>query len=302
MQQSCPALPATLQQAGPSDTTFRVPAKRPLRTYSKRDQPGKDEPATKRRRGEEQMSDNQVLEQPPNQKQPTKQPTSNMMPHAGEPPKPPSQTPSKPTRTSIMHYFQPAASSSSPSTADSSHTSSEAGQNASSPPSSPPVPDRKGRGRMTISNPDKDIQCDEIVVADSNSDLGRTSEEWRKYGSDPTPRKAKGADAEAINIRLDEGTKDGPPKQISPDGEERRLKEGQAGLLNKGVSRARKARAAPKKEMTQMILDLGQKSGFVECKECCMLYNTLHDKDVKDHARQHAAIIRKGKMKGRQDT
>lgn len=54
----------------------------------------------------------------------------------------------------------------------------------------------------------------------------------------------------------------------------------------------------------QMTLSLGKvgTSSFVECEICDTLYNTLHEADVKLHARRHAAVVKAGMGTGRRTT
>lgn len=50
--------------------------------------------------------------------------------------------------------------------------------------------------------------------------------------------------------------------------------------------------------MVQQTLSLSMsETGFTECRECSMLYNPLHEKDRRYHARQHAAIMKAREMK-----
>lgn len=45
--------------------------------------------------------------------------------------------------------------------------------------------------------------------------------------------------------------------------------------------------------MIQQTLSLSMsEKGFTECADCSMLYNPLHEKDRRFHARQHAAIMK----------
>jgi len=45
--------------------------------------------------------------------------------------------------------------------------------------------------------------------------------------------------------------------------------------------------------VTQTTLSLASKGSFTECKVCDILYNPLHEKDVRDHTRYHAKICRR---------
>lgn len=57
-----------------------------------------------------------------------------------------------------------------------------------------------------------------------------------------------------------------------------------------------RTRAEP--AMVQQTLSLSiSETGFTECRECSMLYNPLHEKDRRFHARQHAAILKAREMK-----
>ncbi|KAJ9158005.1 hypothetical protein NKR19_g3737 [Coniochaeta hoffmannii] len=44
---------------------------------------------------------------------------------------------------------------------------------------------------------------------------------------------------------------------------------------------------------TTLNLSTAAEPGFTICKECDLLYNPLNEKDRKDHARQHAAVMRR---------
>ncbi|KAI1344447.1 hypothetical protein F5Y15DRAFT_366619 [Xylariaceae sp. FL0016] len=71
------------------------------------------------------------------------------------------------------------------------------------------------------------------------------------------------------------------------------------GNLDKGLSRpetgtrrcGKKTSKATKVATVQTTLSLSiTDQGFTECKECNMLYNPLHEKDARLHARRHAAL------------
>jgi hypothetical protein len=59
----------------------------------------------------------------------------------------------------------------------------------------------------------------------------------------------------------------------------------------------RQRRKQDKKELVQTTLSLSinRDSGYVVCKDCGLLYNPVHEKDRKEHAREHAAHQRRGK-------
>ncbi|KAH7029087.1 uncharacterized protein B0I36DRAFT_128214 [Microdochium trichocladiopsis] len=70
----------------------------------------------------------------------------------------------------------------------------------------------------------------------------------------------------------------------------------------------KQSNANPKKRnksdtaMVQQTLSLSMtEKGFTECRECSMLYNPLHEKDRRFHARQHAAILKAREAKENED-
>lgn len=59
-------------------------------------------------------------------------------------------------------------------------------------------------------------------------------------------------------------------------------------VKHKGKRRVRKSTV-----QTTLALSMKDDAGFTICKDCDMLYNPLNEKDRKDHARGHAAALRK---------
>ncbi|KAK8035812.1 hypothetical protein PG991_001885 [Apiospora marii] len=170
----------------------------------------------------------------------------------------------------IMSYFKVTSPSSG--TATLCEISSEAVDPPSTPPSSPPAlsHDRKRRRRLTTkpsyqSTPELESERDasESAVEDV-----------------PEKRVKTLALSDVAAQKLNQ----------KDQGEESRSEAGKRG--------ATKKTAKPKKTatvQTTIVLSLNE-TGFVECQECNMLYNSLHEKDVKLHTRRHAAFLRKAKL------
>lgn len=240
-----------------------------LRTYSKRATPRDDS-------------------EPPAKKQKTrdaaKSPASNvpktisMKPELASLKNPKSKQPELPAQRAaepskkgtIMSYFKVTSPSSG--TATPCEISSEAVDLPSTPPSSPPAlsHDRKRRRRLTTKP---------------------------SYQSTPELESEKDASESAAE--------DAPEKMIKTlalsDAAAQKLNQKDQGEESRSEARKRGATskiAKPKKTatvQTTIVLSLNE-TGFVECQECNMLYNSLHEKDVKLHARRHAAVLRKAKL------
>lgn len=133
----------------------------------------------------------------------------------------------------------------------------------STPPSSPP-PARKKRRRLTTK---PSYQRTPDTEDDSERDVSGSATE-----NEPSER--------SRTVVLSEA---GAPKLNQQD----KSKESRA---NKNTRKPK-----PATVQTTLVLSLNE-TGFVECQECNMLYNSLHEKDVKLHARRHAAVLRKAKM------
>ncbi|KAK8021615.1 hypothetical protein PG990_006753 [Apiospora arundinis] len=253
----------------------RVASRPQLRTYSKRTTPRDDsEPPAKKQR----TSD---VARPKTDSAPSKvTPEKPAMASAKAPktrqPELPTQRPVEPPKKgTIMSYFKVTSPSSGNATP--CETSSDALCPPSTPPSSPPLllDGRKKRRRLTTkpayqTTPDPEEDEEERDASEPTTDNGSAK------------RLRTMVLGEVAALKLNEKDK---------SEEESRSEAGKRG--------ANKKKKAPKPKtatvQTTLVLSLNE-TGFVECQECNMLYNSLHEKDVKLHARRHAAVLRKAKM------
>ncbi|KAI6081050.1 hypothetical protein F4821DRAFT_38907 [Hypoxylon rubiginosum] len=233
--------------------------KRPIRTYSKRtasvDTP---EPVSKKRR----IDDASAIEPPENA---VSKPACEPSIRQPSPSLPPLQQARKGT---IMSYFQiipPTTSSTLPS----SELLSERTECTVTPPSSPPAPHKlKKRRRLTT----------RIISRSTSEDLA---------AEDSTEEESEEDNLDRVAIKSSPAEKGGVLSDASAD------------TLNQAASRRKKRSDAGKRGQgskstaVQTTLSLSaQEKGFVECKDCNMLYNPLHKQDAKCHARRHAAMLK----------
>ncbi|KAB5536194.1 hypothetical protein GE09DRAFT_343116 [Coniochaeta sp. 2T2.1] len=262
-----------------------APRKRPLlRTYGRRAQPLPDsdsEPPRKKR----VVAHNKLLEKKSTEEKAQKE---NSPPSSPQLPKlpVPSPAPVAVKKGSILAFFKPVQVATS-SSAQPSQISSDATHDAvvpSSPPSSPPVmprPVRKRRRLTTRINLRSDRKEDDAVGEQESE--GNEQEEPNVQATTEEGDEKKSLAKRAHSSVLQElhscllnsaGATDG---RTLPDG-----------LEKKNESKRRVQKAA-----VQTTLNISDKPGFTICKDCDMLYNPLNEKDKKDHARQHAAAMRR---------
>ncbi|KAI0602510.1 hypothetical protein F4775DRAFT_245914 [Biscogniauxia sp. FL1348] len=237
--------------------------KRPLRTYSKRTaSTDSTEPVAKRQCTNEAHVTHQISKAPDK---------SNVDTAASEPTLPavpPSAPPRKGTITAYFRKIDPPTSSSTlPSEA-----SSDNAEPTTTPPSSPPtLQSRKKKARRLTT---RAVSCDNLEREDEDGNTKESKEEQQQGIA----------------------TKDGRSSREDKDV----LTSLSAPTLNRMETITRKRSEAGKRGKTttvQTTLSLSlTDTGFVECKDCNMLYNPIHEKDAKDHARVHAAL-RKAKSR-----
>lgn len=263
-----------------SDENLRpqpAPRKRPLRTYARRVQslPDRDsEPPKKKRAFEDLSGNNNTLGK------------ESCPPQSPQLPQLPAQTPapSSVKRGSILAFFRPIPASTS-SSAPGSELSSEATADelvTSSPPSSPPAlaPAKKRRRLRTRIE----------LLGDVRSEAGQKEEPEEP---EATAESSGAAQEDAVE------------QNIVSSGEVPVLQELSCSLLNSGITPSghtadgdfkvkHEAKRRGRKATVQTTLNLcmADDPGFTVCKDCDMLYNPLNEKDRKDHAKQHAAVMR----------
>ncbi|KAK8140174.1 hypothetical protein PG984_000240 [Apiospora sp. TS-2023a] len=247
----------------------RVASRPQLRTYSKRATPRDDsEPPAKKQKSRD-IAKPTAVGVP--KTTPGKPELSSSKTLKSKQPELPVQRPADPSKKgTIMSYFKVTSPSSGTTTP--CEISSEAVDPPSTPPSSPPAlsHDRKRRRRLTTkpsyqSTPELESERDASESA---------AEDVPKKGvktlalSDVAAQKLNQKDQSEES--RSETAKRGPTKKIA---------------------KTKKTATV----QTTIVLSLNE-TGFVECQECNMLYNSLHEKDVKLHARRHAAVLRKAKL------
>lgn len=239
----------------------RVSTRPPLRTYSKRtNSNGSTEPPQKRIRVDN--GDREIMR--------SAKPCSPPQLPATAPPK--AEKPLK--KGSIMNYFK-VTSPSSVTASLCEQSSDAAAPPSSTPPSSPPVAEinRKKPRRLTT-RPVRPAQEDksegEADTESSKSDKTAVESGSRTVALRESTISALNLQTSSQDRRSDAGKRSGSKKQ----------------------------KTKPKQATVQTTLSLSMADkGFTECKECNMLYNPYHEKDVKYHAKRHAALV-KGKLKG----
>ncbi|KAK8055620.1 hypothetical protein PG993_000847 [Apiospora rasikravindrae] len=260
------------------DTPSSRAASRPqLRTYSKRTTPRDDsEPPAKKQKTTSNVAKptaaaDGMPQVPASSDKPEPSPARTLK-SKPQPELPVAQRPREPAKKgTIMSYFKVTSPSSGSATP--CEVSSEAVHPPSTPPSSPPAlshESRKRRRRLTTKP---------------------------SYQTTPELESERDASEPAAEAELEKSPKAlafsevGAQKLNQQDkSEESRSEAGKRGTTRKT--------AKPKKTatvQTTIVLSLNE-TGFVECEECNMLYNSLHEKDVKLHARRHAALLRKAKL------
>ncbi|KAK8050721.1 hypothetical protein PG994_012451 [Apiospora phragmitis] len=249
-----------------------------LRTYSKRATPRDDcEPPAKKQKTHD-IAKPTATRVPKAASSTKPEPSCAKNPKSKRPelPAPRSLEPAK--KGTIMSYFKVTSPSSGSATP--CEVSSEAVNPPSTPPSSPPslsTHDRKRRRRLT-----------------TKPSYQTTPElESERDASEPAAEDESKEKPGATTVVLSEVATQKLNQQDKS--EESRLEAEKRGTTKK--------MAKPKKTatvQTTIVLSLNE-TGFVECQECNMLYNSLHAKDVKLHARRHAAVLRKAKLGEQED-
>lgn len=180
-----------------------------------------------------------------------------------------SQPPNKPKKGSILNYFKVRSPTSA--TGSSCEHSSDPVLPPPTPPSSPPFQSNRKRRRLTT----KPIRasCDPLADDSSTTEIQRSPERTS------APRRITS-----------------PSSRTSTPGTQNQKQETPLGPGKRDTVKKTKSKQA----MIQTVISLSlNEKGFTECAECNTLYNPLHEKDVKLHARQHATFLRNAKKGAR---
>jgi hypothetical protein len=239
------------------------PRKRPLRTYGRAAAPDRDEEPPRKKRV---FGTDSVSDESNKENTPSS-------PKLPELPPQPSVAAKK---GSILAFFKPLSSSSKPVSTSSSTPQSglssdlpeETDETAvSSPPSSPPVPRVLEKKKRRLGT--------RAVVAPSSPVLRSRDDSQASEDQDGDEQEQKVAEAKKVG-----------EKNAAEDGTK--------------VEQATKRKAT--RATVQTTLALTDDPAFTICNDCEMLYNPLNEKDRKDHARRHAAAVRKkGKLSGEEE-
>lgn len=272
---------------GDNDSNQLVPQpasrKRPLRTYGRRTQLLPDhglEPPRKKRVVED--SSNATSQSQPSP------PSSPQLPRLPVQPRAPVSV----KRGSILAFFKPISAPTSSSTTH-SEISSDAKRSRedvipSSPPSSPPVLARPAKRRRRLTTRI-------TTIGGPNEGKGQKEQESEE------PEIAEEAEENVVA-----GSHDAEEPDTVELGHSSVLHELKSSLLNAGtptsgetaeggfkVKHEAKQRTRKVTVQTTLNLSMADEPVFTICKECEILYNPLNEKDRRDHAKQHAAALRR---------
>ncbi|KAI1801258.1 hypothetical protein F4811DRAFT_469222 [Daldinia bambusicola] len=235
---------------------------RVLRTYGKRTSSSDSAQLPPKRRRTEKVSTAMLS----NDETPTQLPYDTTAPPS------PTLPPAQPARKgTIMNYFKVVPSSSS-CTPHSPEPSSEPADPTSTPPSSPSISNLqpKKRRRLTTRIVSRAASVEskmDDVVGKNEKERGNEIDVDFTLSSNLSPASSEISSA-TLNLPVVK------PKRQSDTKHERSMKK------------------TSKVTTVQTTLSLSiEDKGFVECKECDMLYNPLHKEDAKYHAKRHAAIL-----------
>jgi hypothetical protein len=122
---------------------------------------------------------------------------------------------------------------------------------------------------------------------------------------EPEDRNENGPDMAETKVAVREEN-DAEESRTTESGQSSVLQQLKINMLNAGapteeqtanegfqVKHEGKRRAAKATVQTTLNLSMADEPGFIICKDCEILYNPLNEKDRKDHARRHAAVIRR---------
>ncbi|KAH8668747.1 hypothetical protein BX600DRAFT_262482 [Xylariales sp. PMI_506] len=252
----------------------------PLRTYSKRSTVNNSTTLPAKKRPLEGVTSEQPEIESSRKKAKVVEPTAPAQVQSAQQ-LVPAQAP-QPKRGSILNYFKVTspssgnASSASACAQSSEPTCSQPHPEPSSSPGSIIEPSRKRPRRLTT-KPTRQTQG-----ANTSIDLGDTEHTY----------------SEKINVVLQDISIN-IVNQDQRDREATAVKSGLApGATGREGTRKMKRPQRTKAIQTTLSLSLSEKQ-FTECEECKMLFNPYHDKDVKLHARRHAAMVKKRRVSDR---
>ncbi|KAI1271175.1 hypothetical protein F5Y07DRAFT_27219 [Xylaria sp. FL0933] len=245
--------------------------RRPLRTYSKRTSTESTEPSSKRRcLASPSTSSHSIRDK---ETSPVPEETNHITSaSASEPSLPPIK---KGTITAYFGKIVPQPSSATLSSVLPSDPPSERSEPTVTPPSSPPPLTTRKRKARRLKTRVVTQRKDEGEGSDGGQDNrdgeGKTG---RTQNTEPPPHTQSPALSETTPNALNQKEN---VSMIRPGGDKAR------------GNKERKNKAAS--VQTTLSLSMNE-AHYTECKECGMLYNHLHETDVKYHARRHAAMRR----------
>lgn len=252
--------------------------RRPLRTYSKRTAPTESsEPVAKRQclpaPAIKPVQDEEMRCAPPSEPE-HRATTSTSKPSTSLPPI---------KKGTITAYFGRAAPPPPPVVTSSSDPPSdplsEPNEPTITPPSSPPA-------ITTMKRKVRRLKARAVAQRIREDETDETEQEGDEEEKEQTGRTSEVHDGES------------PPEDTAPTVA---LSEIAPNTLNQpekegGKSQQRKRKREKRKKapsvQTTLSLSMREEALYTECKECGMLYNHLHQTDVKYHARRHAALLR----------
>lgn len=262
------------------------PRRRPLRTYSKRTASTESvEPASKRPciAGSPKAS----IPDPGNRISPSDSGHgAATLTHESPLPQPSLPPVKRGTITAYFGRLEPQPPVIVPSSDSLTELSSESNGPTITPPSSPPATTKRKRARRLKTR----VVTHRIgeTAASSDEEQGNEGSEDERMGKardggERPPARSAALSERNLNVP-------GQNKSISSKSDAEYTSEGRP------RDNKKKKKTVPSVQTT-LSLSLRETPQYTECGECGMLYNHLHETDVKYHARRHAALRRRAKIR-----
>ncbi|KAL2761002.1 hypothetical protein ACRALDRAFT_1073389 [Sodiomyces alcalophilus JCM 7366] len=190
-------------------------------------------------------------------------------------------------RRSILHYFRPGRANS---TSPSSDPFSDPCKLVSTPPSSPPQSKtvRRSPRRLRLRPPAS------AVVSTSEDETDPVDDgRWLQFTEPSHTRTVDSEEGDAVDhVRTKRDVRQPRQDLLGTMNEAHERLDGNVSRKGTG-EKPKRTKSTP----VQTTINLSTKPAFEECKICRIVYNPLHPKDVKYHAKRHKAILRSQSLK-----